>query len=278
MRGFTARRTIVWFVVAGISFALAACGDDRAGRSSTPGAPSVPVPPQPTAIVVSGYVDDTVFQAVPGATVEVLDGPEAGRSVVTDESGKFSLIGDFQPSNRLRATKMGYGMAIRTFPSAMTFFLGVGGISANSATLTVEADPACTELPNNLRKRTYAATIAAEAPAAGNHLFVANLTGASLDSYFRSVQLRVGGDQLMFDLSDNGIEEDIEDEGYLFVGGVGYAVLRAGATTISASLDPGVIDYCVLKSDPGSAYPCTDQSLARVQCQSARNRLTLTWQ
>ena len=46
---------------------------------------------------------------------------------------------------------------------------------------------------------------------------------------------------------------------------------------ISAPLTPGLIDYCVVGSDPGAAYPCTPQAISRVQCQSGKNRITLTW-
>jgi hypothetical protein len=263
-------RMLVWFVLAGLGLAHAACGS-----------PVAPSSPQPTAVQLSGYVDDTAFRAVSNAIVEVLDGPQAGSSTITDVSGRFSLTGQFKEATRFRATKDGYQAAIQTFQSTpMIFFLGIGGPSGNSATLTLEADPACTELPSEVRRRTYAATITAPSSTLStlpvNTIFTAILTGASLDSYFHVVYIHVAGDFVTFDLSDNGIEEEVAPEVYLYVGGYGGALAQAGAPAISAPLS-GTIDYCVLKSDPGAAYPCSDQAVARVQCRSANNRLTLTW-
>jgi hypothetical protein len=249
---------------------LTACGGDHA--SAPPTAPTR-VPPQPAAVQLNGYVDDTTFQAVSNAIVEVLDGPQAGSSTVTDASGRFMFTGEFTEATRFRARKDGYQAAIQTLQPAMLFFLGVDAHSGNSATLTVEADPACTELPSEVRRRTYAATIGAANP--GNTTFAAHLAGASLDSYFNSVYLRVAADGVIFDLSDNGIEEEVAPEAYLFVGGFGVARAQPGASTISAPLSSGLIDYCVVKSDPGAGYPCTDQAIVRVQCRAPR--LTLTW-
>ena len=103
------------------------------------------------------------------------------------------------------------------------------------------------------------------------------LSGEALDRYFHNVFIRVAGDVVTFDLSDNGIEEEVAPEAYLFVGGVGHVPVPAGAPAISAPLD-GLIDYCVVESDPGAAYPCGDHVIVRAQCRSANNRLTLTWQ
>jgi hypothetical protein len=200
-------------------------------------------------------------------------------------SGRFTLTGQFNGATRLRATKDGYQSAIQTLSlQPVTFFLARERSVGSSATLTVEADPACTELPSEAQRRTYAATITAFPalpPIPVNTWFVANLAGASLDNYFRVVHIHVFGDVVAFDLSDNGIEEEVAPETYLFVGGYGEAQPQAGATTVSAPLSfgpsGGVIDYCVVKSDPGAGYPCSDQAIKRVQCRSRNNRLTLTW-
>ena len=56
------------------------------------------------------------------------------------------------------------------------------------------------------------------------------LSGESLDSYFHNVFIRVVGDVVTFDLSDNGIEEEIAPEAYLFVGGFGHAPASAAST------------------------------------------------
>ena len=108
------------------SFVLAACGFVVAGcQSDSPLAPSsLQVVRQPGVFELVGYVDDTSFRALSGATVEVLDGPQTGISTMTDSNGHFSLTGVFTEATRLRATEDGYQAAIQTLQSMpMTFFL-----------------------------------------------------------------------------------------------------------------------------------------------------------
>jgi Carboxypeptidase regulatory-like domain len=262
--------------VAGLGLMVAACGP---GDQSSALAPSAAPSPQPS-LQVTGYVDDTAFRPVAGATVEVLDGPQAGTSAITDARGEFSLNSAISAETRFRAAKEGYQSSIQTMQSQpMTFFLATDRPSGTAATLTVEADPACTDLPSTVRHRTYAATVRGNPSSAPpNTTFFVDLTGASLDHYFHFVFLHADGDVVTFDMSDNGIEEEVADEAYLFVGGVASTRTEPGATTISAPLTTGMIDYCVVESDPGSAYPCTDQAIVRAQCRSPKNRLTLTWQ
>ena len=279
------QRSFHWLALAGLGLMVAACGS---GDRRSPVAPSTPPSLQRTS-QIDGYVDDTAFRPVAGSTVEVLDGPQAGTSTVTDANGKFALNVVTIAGTRFRATKEGYQPAIQEFQATptpipmlsvapMTFFLAMDRASGNSATLTVEADPACTDLPSEVRSRTYAATVVASPSSTQpNTTFFVNLSGAPLDSYFHFVFLRVAEGVITFDLSDNGIEEEVAPEAYLFVGGVGSTLVQPGATTISAALTTGLIDYCVVTSDPGTAYPCTDQALRRVQCRSMNNRLTLTW-
>lgn len=273
----------VQFIVAGASLMMTACGSGDRGSVVAPSAPSAALP----TLAVTGYVDDTTFRPVSGATVEVIDGAQAGLSTRTDDTGKFSFNAAIVSMSRLRATKDGYQPAIQALQvpanavsrvGPMTFFLATDQPSGNSATLTVEADPACAALPSAARSRTYAATVTANSfSTPPNTTFFVNLDGASLDGYFRSVFVHAVDGVIMFDLSDNGIEEEIAPEAYLFVGGVGSTLAPPVATTISAPLTTGFIDYCVVNSDPGAAYPCTDAALVRVQCRSPNNRMTLKW-
>jgi len=237
---------------------------------------------------IEGYVNDTAFQPLPNVRVEVLDGPQSGTATITGAGGRFSLKGEFTAATRFRAAKDGYQAAIQTLqppttipPSSqsLTFFMSVAGASGNRATLTLDAAAACTDLPNDLRARTFQARVtAASFPSLpANTAFYAILSGASLDSYFHFVFIRVDGDRVSFDLSDNGIEDEVAPETYYFVGGYGSAIAEAGATTISGPFS-GVLDYCVLKSDPGRAYPCSDQAITRVRCSSANHRMGLRWQ
>jgi hypothetical protein len=234
---------------------------------------------QPVGQLVIGYVDDTAFQPLSNVTVEVVDGPQAGLSTTTDGSGKFSLNGQFSSTTRFRATRNGYQAATEPLlTSPVLFFLAMGGPSGNHAVLTVDADPDCIDLPPDVRSRSYPAEItSAQSMLPANTAFLARLSGSSLDSYFHNVFIRTENDVVTFDLSDNGIEDEVAEEAYYYVGGVVHANPLPGATTISAPLD-GLIDYCEVSADPGSRYPCTNEAIARVQCRSSKNRMTLTWQ
>lgn len=63
----------------------------------------------PDTSTLSGSVSDTVSRrGLANATVQVLDGPNAGRSASTDESGFYSLPALIQGSFAVRVTRSGY--------------------------------------------------------------------------------------------------------------------------------------------------------------------------
>lgn len=66
----------------------------------------------PDTSTLSGLVTDSVSgRGVASATVQVLDGPNAGRSASTDESGFYSLPSLIQGSFTVRVTRSGYDVA-----------------------------------------------------------------------------------------------------------------------------------------------------------------------
>jgi protocatechuate 3,4-dioxygenase beta subunit len=58
-----------------------------------------------------GYVGDTAYRPVAGATVEVVDRPLAGTRLTTDAGGRFSYTGGFPGAITFRAVKDGYRTA-----------------------------------------------------------------------------------------------------------------------------------------------------------------------
>ena len=77
------------FALAILSFTIA-CG----GGTTTPTAPSAPPLPSPTTFSLSGTVREwPTRKNVAGATVAVVDGPNAGSATVTDASGNYRLAG-----------------------------------------------------------------------------------------------------------------------------------------------------------------------------------------
>src|SRR5687768_13981055 len=88
------------------ALAGAGCGSDSKS-AVIPTAPTSVVPPavaSPTAPTLSGKVSDTAFRTIGGATVEVLDGAEAGKTTIANASGQFWLTGVFEEGTRFRAT------------------------------------------------------------------------------------------------------------------------------------------------------------------------------
>jgi hypothetical protein len=84
---------------------LAACG----GFPPSPTAPTPPTPVQYAFTQISGNVSDTAFRPVAGVRVEIVDGSEAGASVASDASGRFSFSGGtFVDATKFRASKDGY--------------------------------------------------------------------------------------------------------------------------------------------------------------------------
>ena len=65
--------------------------------------------PSPNGVVsISGFVLDTGFRPLAGASVVVVDGLQAGESTTADAAGQFSFSGSFDATIRFRATKDGY--------------------------------------------------------------------------------------------------------------------------------------------------------------------------
>ncbi len=257
-----------------LAHGLAGCGGS--GSPSTPSA-------VPTGSVsrISGSVLDTGFRPIAGARVEVVDGPGAGASTATDAEGQFSLTGTFDASTRFRAAKEGHVAATQAWscggscPGAgqpwLAFYLAMLAPNADIAgnyTLTVIADGACADLPNEVRTRTYSATIKARSgpdlPA--NAGFDVTLGGAAFLDGLDSFRIGVAGDYLGFWL-DGGhnpsFVEQVTPDTYLAVSGSGAAsVPVSGASTISTSLQ-GWIEYY------GAA-------VVRAHCESEDHRLILT--
>jgi hypothetical protein len=277
---------------------LAGCSGSR--FPSTPSAPSpVPQPaPQPTGIQVNGLVYDYAFWPVAGASVEVLDGPQAGTSAITDARGVFSLTGTFDDTTRFRAAREGYVAATGTLDPntcascsssrSIYFYLAVLAPAVDIAgdyTLTFIADNTCTALPNELRTRRYVATITPSSspdpdlpnlPA--NTAFDVTVSGAPfLENYNRGL-LYVAGDHLKMWIGDvePGLVELVAANTYFGIGPVGAsASVGTPVSTISTSLN-GWMDYCVLPSAMGSSYSCGPKATAHARCQSNNHRLILT--
>ena len=267
---------------------LAACNGSTVAPS--PVRPSEPPPVStPPVFQFSGSVADTAYRPLASATVEILDGAQAGTSVTTDANGNFLLRGTFSTATTLRASKENYLPLTQTWTPAagpgasqVTFYLSPVAPSvavARDYTLTLIADAAC-GFPDMLRTRAYGLQITPSAPSTnrpGDTLFTGVLSGGALvDVPTDFVSMAVAGDFLIVGLfgSEGGqaVERVAPDTYFAFNGGASGSADASSATFFSAPAK-ATIDVCVQSTPPGKpSYRCEGQ-LSR--CLSENHRLIL---
>ena len=283
-----------------LSLAVAACSDHQsvAPAVTAPSPAPSPIPLSPVALI-SGLVFDTAYRPLAGATVDVVDGsPQAGTSTISDANGQFSLTGTFFETTTFRATKEGYVAATQAWycnsPGTgicsgrsrpwLGFYLAVLASPVNIAgdyALTFIADTAdarCADLPNEVRTRTYAATITpgSRTNIPANTFFNVTVSGASF-LVNNGVYIGVAGDYLNIVLANDGpvLVEEVAPNRYLSFGGSAAASVGTSAvSTISASFN-GVIEYCGLKSesDRDRFYDCSPSQPVTTQHSAYRRTI-----
>jgi hypothetical protein len=247
-------------------------------------------------LATTGHVGDTAFRPLGGVRIEVVDGPQAGASMTSSDSGEFPLVGDFERTNVFRATKDGYAGVVQAFSSSypggppwLVVFLAPLAPPVNIAgdyTLTFVADSACADLPVDARRRSYAATIT---PGSSSTSYVLTATGSAFVNALSAFTIGVAGDTLglaMHGGHDPVLAEQTGPNTYVAYSGVGSVTgVNSQAATLSAVLD-GWVEYCVLPAPMGPTYNCgtstiTGQpipgaAIAYANCESTNHRVLLT--
>jgi hypothetical protein len=275
------RQTIVNAALIAVGFALiaGACGHSPA----SPAAPTVPTPVPRVVTVVTGSVSDTASRPLADASVDIINGLQAVASITTDTAGRYSFSGTFVGTITLRATKEGYIAATQTLDfrsicndcSAAIYFRLQSPenvqIETGNYTLTWIADSACTDLPEDVRTRTYAATITAGTGTIPGYF----VNASGLVSGFG---ISIAGNYLQIEI-DEGLREEIPPgTSIAFYGFAGVTVETSPVSTLSFFPVNGAVDYCVLKSKTSSSYECgpPDQVLTHSRCRSMNLRMILT--
>ena len=285
-----------------------ACGGS--GSSSAPTAPSAPSAaagtvsqPGPAVANIFGFVLDTGYRPVAGARIEALDGPQAGASATADTTGQFSLSGTFNSATRFRATKDGYVAATQTWNCSvgagcsatgarpwLGFYLAslVSPLNiAGDYTVTIVADSACADFPDDVRTRTYAAMITPSSSPSSS--FTLTASGESFVGNLNNFPIGVVGNYLNLWLHgghDPALVEQLAPNTYLAFSGIATASVETSpVSSISMPFD-GWIDYCVLKTPMGSIYNCGTSNTTgepipglattSVHCESKNHQLLLT--
>jgi hypothetical protein len=282
-------------VAVSLAILTSACEGRGAAPRATPTGPSLApqAVPQPVGNQLAGLVFDSAFRPLAGARVEVLDGPQAGTSTMTDARGQFRLTGTFDDATRFTATKDGHIASTGTRspycaacnPNWWIHLLlapvGPPVDLAGNYTLTFSVDGGCVALPDDVRTRTYAATIAPMSLA--NHpvntSFELTITGSPFLDNYKSFWIFAAGDYISAELGDAhgaaALVEEVAANTYLTFGG-SVVTLVTSASTISTSLD-GFVEQCQLTSEWGSRRNCSSGGVvARAECISKNHRLILT--
>jgi hypothetical protein len=286
-------RTLVGIVLLMLVQGLAGCGGSRSPVSPTP--PTAAAPGPVNGELIAGTVSDSALRPLAGARVELLDGPQAGVSATSDAQGRFSLTGIVDDTTRFRASKEGHETATATIlpfcdrcnPKRWVhIYLNVLDSPvavAGNYTLTFIADNACTNLPDELRTRSYAATIGPADlnwpghPVNSNTSFRVTPLGSAFPGGLNGFYLNVAGNYINLSLGDHtdpGITERVAPNTYLAFGGWAVVSAETPVATISTPFQ-GWIDYCV-NPQIGERYDCTPSpTVTRARCESAKHQLIL---
>src|SRR5882672_1817 len=108
----TASKRFARVGVLGVAVGTLACGGSS--TAPTPAVPPEASPPAASVVLISGSVVDTASRHLADVKVEMVDGPQAGASTMTDAAGQFSFSGSFPRSITFRATKVGYADLMET--------------------------------------------------------------------------------------------------------------------------------------------------------------------
>jgi hypothetical protein len=286
-------RQIVFAVLQGLT--VAACGGNAATAptaaiiSANP-ASMMPVPsPSPT---MRGTVSDTAFRSVAGARIEILNGPSAGLTTVSDASGSWGFAGLFDDSTQFRATKEGYEPAIKPlgpFCAAcnpnrwVNFELKAQATPANIAgvyTVTITVDRACANFPEQVRTRTYAATLpslmdASTGSSAANAYFSISPTEATFVPGWSQFLGGVSGNYVAFWFES--LVEELAPGAYLMIGMSAGGVVEPEHRATITSQGDGRITYCTVDPKSGTFDDCLrGKTVTSAQCDSKQHALVLT--
>ena len=289
---------VAGLVVVG-AFLCSSCSDEPARTSVLPTAPTQAS--VTTGVAVSGKVYDTGSRVIAGARVEVVNGPNAGQSVITTGDGGFNISGAFDVDTEFRASKDGHEAAMKKMspycercnPHHWMYFalaLPVPPVNvAGDYTFTVTADSTCATLPEHARQRTYTTMIAATAsqPTRLNTSFFSTASGANLltNVAWEGLWFSVAADYVELVMGDlhgqPGLVEQTDANAYFNVGGIGSTTLGAGGvSTFTMALDADIV-HCELR--PGvtplgqdGRFECPSSAVVKSVCRSRNHQVTFT--
>ena len=249
-----------------------------------------------------GVVEDSAFRPLTGVRVEVADGPQAGASAISTDTGTFEISGTSTGSVTLRSTKDGFSTTTQkaswrpasdhaALVTVMMEPLGPSlGLEPGDYTISVTADrttstdgsAACSGFPDALLTRSYTATIASD-PTQPRSFFLATLQLNNPAPFITSMGFALGiaGNAVGFTIDAGPILEILPGNTYLEI--IGSAPTDVPATSTGSGISipfGGSFVYCALKSPIDIRNNCfltpADQKIAYAQCLSTHAVMVLS--
>jgi hypothetical protein len=273
------------------------------------GGPATPTSPSPSSLQthIRGWVFDTVNRPVPGARIDILDGPLAGTSTIAADRGAFEFVGTASGFVRLRGSHDGFeaatiatewtapggsyqpiaGITLKTLAPALPIALGSYTLTfiSDRSTATGREHASCTGFPADLRRRSYEASISKATTFDG---FEVRFAGPTLmkdpGNFGFGFHLSVAGEFVGVELENgfgSGPTEAFPEFRYLMIAGTAPTSEPATSTESSLTIPFwGEFQYCQLTSGLAPANSCSQvpgyQVITNYSCASRHDMMVFT--
>lgn len=239
-----------------------------------------------------GGVFDTAFRTIPGAFVEVLDGPDVHTTAAVQPNGLVMISGSFERTTRFRASADGHESVVLTcgecyvFNQSMWINFALRPLSpppidlAGEYTMTVTASPSCSMLPADSRSRALPVSLTARTRQGTAAVlgYVVSYRSDAVADWLREGYIGVAGNDVNLPWWDGegelpGLIESLGGNRYVTFLATARGTLNPGARTSMTLPLSGSIDYVEVD------LPLTrfgTRVLSRQSCTSGDHRVELT--
>lgn len=282
-------RTLSCSCILAVVVAGAGCGGNAASPTAPTASSAAPsAPTSPTLIAVAGRVVDPLGRGISHATVRMTEGPLAGATSSTDADGRFQFVGGIPEGQTIGVDvfRDGYAsfagrvrarsdLGFRLTPMTLVDLEGTYAV-------TFTAADSCSQIPTELRTRTYVATGSPER--SDRTTFTLKLSGASFQPAYDTFWATVAEDAVSLSvyswdafrwwLEDYPIIERVGEGRLVAMKGTARADAVASNASAITALFTGTYSYCTAITEPSFPnFPTTCS--APVECQSDRHHLRL---
>ena len=265
---------------------VAGCSDTSTSPTPPPG--GAPFTAGLNTFDLTGSVRDSALRPVDGASVEISEGPLAGRMTWTDQSGRFAFTALTPRLDAvvLRISKHGYSPARVALRNHLDNVITLTSLELPNLQgdyrLTFMTANSCSQLPPALRARTYRATVR---PADSRTGIIVALAGADVvpgyATFFGNVahdaaRLSIfSWDAFNWWLEDLPIIERLDGSTYVSFMGIASVPVGRPGTPIAGAFD-GAVSYCSSARAPASPSFPPACAVAVHECRSTAHHISLT--